>query len=126
MNASCCKPAQTHPTGSLVDCSYRVVRFLVLLLIIIVLGRFTGGVHFGEVVGFPLGAAFFEDAGEELLTGLAAATLIAGELGLGWRFRETAARYCTAWRPLQFSEWLSYLIMLFTFTSVAAQAWPLA
>ena len=39
--------------------------------------------HFRELVGFPLGPTLFEDAGEELLTGLVAASLLARELCLG-------------------------------------------
>lgn len=39
--------------------------------------------HSGELIGFPFRAALFEDAGEELLTGLVAAAFLASDFGLG-------------------------------------------
>ena len=55
----------------------------VLLLPVVILRQFSGGVHSGEVVSLPLGAPLFEDAGEDLLPGLVVAALLASEFGLG-------------------------------------------
>ncbi len=41
------------------------------------------GLHFGELVGFPVGAALLEDAGEELVGGFVVAAFGAGEFGFG-------------------------------------------
>ena len=77
----------------------RRLWFLVLFLPGVVLGRFAGGEHFGELVGFPLGAALFEDARQKLLSGVEGSAFLARQFGLG-RHQPSLARRLQHRRPI--------------------------
>ena len=63
------------------------------------LGRLAGGEHFGELVGFPLGAALFEDARQKLLSCLVGSAFLARQFGLG-RNQPSLARRLQHRRPI--------------------------